>query len=98
MRPRSTSVLSIPRLPRAVPLALAALSTLAGAASARAADACTAVSARVVPTVVELYTSEGCSSCPPADKWLSAFKEDAAKGRVVAQAFHVGYWDYIGWI
>jgi hypothetical protein len=44
--------------------------------------------------VVELYTSEGCSSCPPADQWLSTLKGTP----VVAQAFHVGYWDYIGWV
>lgn len=44
--------------------------------------------------VIELFTSEGCSSCPPADQWLSAYKGTA----VVAQAFHVGYWDYIGWV
>ncbi len=48
--------------------------------------------------VVELYTSEGCSSCPPADRWLSTLKGAAAQGQVVAQAFHVGYWDYIGWV
>ena len=44
--------------------------------------------------MIELYTSEGCSSCPPADKWLSTLKGKP----VVAQAFHVGYWDYIGWV
>ena len=43
--------------------------------------------------VIELYTSEGCSSCPPADRWLSTLKGKP----VVAQAFHVAYWDYIGW-
>ncbi len=43
--------------------------------------------------VIELYTSEGCSSCPPADQWLSTLKGQP----VVAQAFHVGYWDYLGW-
>ena len=48
--------------------------------------------------VLELYTSEGCSSCPPADRWLSGLKQAAAEGKVVAQAFHVGYWDYIGWV
>ena len=47
---------------------------------------------RVTP-VIELYTSEGCSSCPPADQWLSTWKGKP----VVAQAFHVAYWDYIGW-
>ena len=44
--------------------------------------------------VVELFTSEGCSSCPPADAWLSTLK-DAPE--VVALAFHVDYWDDIGW-
>ena len=46
------------------------------------------------PTVVELFTSQGCSSCPPAD----AFLGDLAKRQdVLALAFHVDYWDYIGW-
>ncbi len=48
--------------------------------------------------LVELYTSEGCSSCPPADRWLSALKEHPALWqRLVPIAFHVDYWDYIGW-
>lgn len=48
--------------------------------------------------LVELYTSEGCSSCPPADKWLSSLKshQDLFKG-FVPLALHVDYWDYIGW-
>ena len=48
--------------------------------------------------LIELYTSEGCSSCPPADKWLSSFKthEQLFEG-FVPLAFHVDYWDYIGW-
>jgi hypothetical protein len=73
-----------------------ACAALAG--TAIAGPACQARSAATLTPVVELYTSEGCSSCPPADKWLSTLKDDAAKGRVVAQAFHVGYWDYIGWV
>ena len=44
--------------------------------------------------MVELYTSEGCNSCPPADRWLSKLKADPA---VVALAFHVDYWDRLGW-
>ncbi|MBZ9656490.1 DUF1223 domain-containing protein [Phyllobacterium lublinensis] len=44
--------------------------------------------------VVELYTSQGCGSCPPADAIL---KQLAAEGSVVALAFHVDYWDYRGW-
>ncbi|MEO0937051.1 MAG: DUF1223 domain-containing protein [Pseudomonadota bacterium] len=44
--------------------------------------------------VVELYTSQGCSSCPPADRMLH---ELAARDDVIALALHVDYWDYIGW-
>lgn len=59
---------------------------------------CAATSSANVTPVIELYTSEGCSSCPPADKWASTFKDKAANGEIVVQAFHVGYWDYIGWV
>lgn len=76
----------------------AALGIVGGAGSAFAADTCRAESAALLIPVIELYTSEGCSSCPPADKWLSTLKGAAAEGKVVAQAFHVGYWDYIGWV
>jgi hypothetical protein len=58
---------------------------------------CSAKSAAQLVPVVELYTSEGCSSCPPADAWLSTLKAAHKEGKVVAQAFHVNYWDYIGW-
>jgi len=48
--------------------------------------------------VIELYTSEGCSSCPPADEWLSNFKNDLSLWKaLIPLAFHVDYWDYIGW-
>ena len=48
--------------------------------------------------LLELYTSEGCSSCPPADKWLSKLKQDKRLwSSLVPVAFHVDYWDYIGW-
>lgn len=48
--------------------------------------------------VVELYTSEGCSSCPSADKWLAALIEvPEDELDVLALAFHVDYWDYLGW-
>jgi hypothetical protein len=48
--------------------------------------------------VVELYTSEGCSSCPPAEKFLNAYRRDPRLWRqVIPLAFHVDYWDYLGW-
>ena len=48
--------------------------------------------------VVELYTSEGCSSCPPADRWLEALIETTPDELdMLVLAFHVDYWDYIGW-
>lgn len=47
--------------------------------------------------VVELYTSQGCSSCPPADDWLRSLKQAAEAQQVVPLAFHVDYWDYLGW-
>ncbi|HTH78167.1 MAG TPA: DUF1223 domain-containing protein [Ramlibacter sp.] len=75
-----------------------ACAAFSAAAIASPGAMCQAKSAATLTPVVELYTSEGCSSCPPADQWLSTLKEDASKGRVVAQAFHVGYWDYIGWV
>jgi hypothetical protein len=50
--------------------------------------------AQDTPVVVELYTSQGCSSCPPADAILH---ELAKREDVIALALHVDYWDYIGW-
>jgi len=73
---------------------LAALLCLGLPLGAAGADACTARSGPVAVRVVELYTSEGCSSCPPADRWLSALK---GQPEVVALAFHVSYWDRLGW-
>ena len=94
---------------------LAAYALLTGVtASFGTQNGCNAQSGAFRVPVIELYTSEGCSSCPPADKWLSSLKtpgadkvvaNGAANGAgsgagngLVVQAFHVGYWDYIGWV
>ncbi len=82
-----------PCLASASLLAMLLLPALATAA----APACSASSGATIPGVVELYTSEGCDSCPPADHWLAGLKDQAARGKVVPLAFHVDYWDYLGW-
>jgi len=74
-------------------VALAATVSAGPSAAATAGD-CVARSGPTVPTVVELYTSEGCSSCPPAERWLSGLQ---GRDGVVALAFHVDYWDNLGW-
>lgn len=84
-----------------MPLDLSRLVTgllLGAGLSSALAGVCEARSPATRTPVLELYTSEGCSSCPPADRWLSTLKPAAARGLAVVQAFHVGYWDYIGWV
>lgn len=55
-------------------------------------------STKQMTNVLELYTSEGCSSCPPADQWLSAWVDHPQLWQnIIPLAFHVDYWDYIGW-
>jgi hypothetical protein len=76
-------------------LAPALLIAIAAPVAAQSnAASCSARSAAQPPAIVELYTSEGCSSCPPADRWLSALK---GRNDVLALAFHVNYWDRLGW-
>ena len=72
-------------------MALVAFIGLLGALAASEAQAQTADRG---PVVVELFTSQGCSSCPPADAVL---RDLALRPDVVALALHVDYWDYIGW-
>jgi hypothetical protein len=69
------------RLPRSSSLAASAL-------------LCSAALAHATPAVVELFTSEGCSSCPPAEAYIG---ELAQRGDVLALTFHVDYWDDLGW-
>jgi hypothetical protein len=70
---------------------------LAAASLAAAGSECRVASGPGTAALVELYTSEGCSSCPPADRWLSAFTKGKRDPRVVPIAFHVQYWDSLGW-
>jgi hypothetical protein len=68
-----------------------------GNAGALAAE-CRAVSAPHRVPVLELYTSEGCDSCPPADRWISGLPlRGFGADRLVSLAFHVDYWDRLGW-
>jgi hypothetical protein len=76
----------------------AAILTLVSLQSVAASTTCETHSSATRVTVLELYTSEGCNSCPPADRWISTLP---AKGftpdRVIPLAFHVDYWDQLGW-
>ena len=49
-------------------------------------------------TMIELFTSQGCSSCPPAEQWLNSLKNhEALWSQIIPIAFHVDYWDRLGW-
>ncbi len=79
---------------RAVSMGLA-LGLVAGSAWA-APQTVTSPATQV--SLLELYTSEGCDDCPPAEQWLSGLQQDDRLWkRVVPVTFHVDYWDYLGW-
>jgi hypothetical protein len=66
-------------------------------ATAHAAS-CNATSGTQRTALLELYTSEGCDSCPPADRWVSALPAHGfSAARVITLAYHVDYWNYLGW-
>jgi hypothetical protein len=77
---------------RAMSLLMAAVAPQS--AVAQPAASCSVRSGASAATVVELYTSEGCSSCPPADRWLSQIGSNPS---LVPIAYHVNYWDRLGW-
>lgn len=75
-------------------LGLGAVAALSSTALQAQQPACRTLSTPQTTALVELYTSEGCDSCPPADRWFSSLKAD---GRIVPIAWHVDYWDNLGW-
>src|SRR5256885_14562675 len=77
---------------------LTASSTLLADQPGSTPPATTFESGNTQSTLIELFTSEGCSSCPPAEKWLSALKSSSDLWKkTVPVAFHVDYWDHLGW-
>lgn len=78
-------------------LSLGALLSCLAAAPAWAADCSAASAAHVVP-LIELYTAEGCSDCPPADAWLAKMAKDRSDGQAIPLALHVDYWNDLGWL
>lgn len=66
-------------------------------AASAAPDLCAAHSPSHRVALVELYSSEGCNSCPPADNWLSQWKNSGATQSIVPLALHADYWNSLGW-
>lgn len=79
-------------------LSVALLIMAAAMPLAHAATPCSAESGAVRVPLLELYTSEGCNSCPPADRWISSLRHRGyAPDRALVLAWHVDYWDRLGW-
>jgi hypothetical protein len=86
--------------PRALALTVVACITAAIAIAIAAAPSAPGIETRAgsTPVVVELFTSQGCSSCPPADALLRTFaRNEKLRGKVIPLAFHVDYWNRLGW-
>ena len=79
---------------KSIPLRTAGVLMSAGLLAGTPVSRAVQPSPTVSPVVVELFTSQGCSSCPAADALLG---ELTTRPNVIALAFHVGYWDSIGW-
>jgi hypothetical protein len=85
---------SLPQFGLGMAISVGFALTLGTYSSASKAGSCVGQSAAQKVSLVELYTSQGCSSCPPADQWLGTFSQ---RDDVVPLSMHVAYWDYIGW-
>jgi hypothetical protein len=82
---------------RTLASSLAIVAMLLAGGESLAAQCSAESGARRVP-LLELYTSEGCDSCPPTDRWMSGLPgRGLTAGRVVTLAFHVDYWNTLGW-
>lgn len=86
----------MPLITRPLPAVL--LFTLLFTTTQLAAAGLELTSGKQQTTLVELYTSQGCSSCPPAERWLSSLQNDPRLWKeLIPVAFHVDYWNYLGW-
>jgi hypothetical protein len=82
---------------KALLLIIGLLAGASGTALA-ASSSCAGKSGNFTTALLELYTSEGCSSCPPADQWLTGLRSSGlTASQVVPLALHVDYWNDLGW-
>lgn len=80
-----------------IPLSALSMTLLLAPWAGAASQSCSKQSPSHTVALLELYTSEGCSSCPPADHFVSGLRGGYMADQVVPLSLHVDYWDYIGW-